>query len=529
MTLFDLKNNPLFLQGWRERNRFSAVTSAVTLISIIVIILFVSAFLNETYVYNYIPQGNSYKTERILLPWARKFLLDLSILQGIVLFLFGCVNAYKMAARERTSGTVDFHRSSPTPRRNQIAGLVLGSTSLEWWVFIGIFFIELILTLLMDIPLWAVLQFNLQLAVCGLFYQTIFSLIGISRHPLKNKAGPFVILIGVYILGQLLIYNKMSFFNQLTWLPAYSLFDLVIKGVENPDYGGYYQRHSRELLYMLFGTKLNPLLFQLMVQIPFTALCLVGIGRRFSNLDQPVFSKPQTLLATFYTFILFTGSFVSILLMGQDGYYSTAHHVGFLLYFILTFGIGGAILATPNYLSFIRGLRRAKKLNLSKINSADNSSSNGMWLVVFCFIATVTLSFFYIYFKIQTLSAVMATATVLSYVIFFASFLEFYQLSRYHNKKGIAWTIIIIFWVLIPVFGLVTKKIIQDSVVYKFLLAPSPFFGGLEPVIRIMNPSRHSYTNPEMSLGISLSVAGGMAVIAAVLAYLQRQKLKNQA
>lgn len=527
MTLFDLKNNPLFLQGWRERNRFSAVTSAVTLVSIIVIILFVSAFLNDNYVYHYTPKGKSYHSEKILLPWFRKFLLDLTVLQGIVLFLFGCVNAYKMASRERSSGTIDFHRSSPTPRRNQIAGLVLGSTSLEWWIFLGVFFVELILTLLTDIPLWAVIQFNIQLTVCALFYHTIFSLIGISRHPLKNKAGPFVILIGVYVIGQLLIYNKMSFFHQLTWMPAFNLLDFTIKGFENPYYGGDYQRNSRELMYLLFGAKLNPLLFQLIVQLPFTALCLAGIGRRFSNLDQPVFSKAQTLLATFYTFILFTGSFVSILLMGQERYYSLSHHVGFLLYFILTFGIGGAILATPNYLSYLRGLRRARKLNITKINSADNSSSNGMWLIAFCFTAAVTLSFYFVFFKTQIIPAVMAAATVLSYIVFFASFLEYYQLSPFHNKKSIAWTIIIIFWILIPIFGLVTKSLIRDSMLYKFLLAPSPFFGGMEPVIRIISPPRYSYSTDEMSIAISLGVAGSMAVAAVILAHLQRQKLNK--
>lgn len=529
MTIFDLKNNPLFLQSWRERNRFSAVTSAVTLVSIIIIILFVNALLNDTYIYNYdySPDGSNYTTQKMLLPWPKKILLDLCVFQGWVLLLFGCVNAYKMASRERTSGTIDFHRSSPTPRNNQIVGLVLGSTSMEWWVFTGIFLVELIVTLMMDLPLLTVLQFNIQIALTALLYQSIFSLTGICRHPLRNKAGTFGILAGVYMVSHILVYNKISFLHQLTWMPAYAQLDIAIKGIEYSNYMGYYQRHTKDLLYMLFGVKLNPLLFQMMVQLPYIALCLEGIGRRFSNLEQPIFSKSQTLMATFYTFVLFTGSFMSIMLFGIDHYYSLKQYVHFLLYFILAFGMGGALLATPNYLSYIRGLRRAKKLKITRINTADNSSSNGMWLVVFCFIAALTLSFYFVLFKVQIIPALMATLTVLSYVVFFATFLEFYQLSQYHNKKSIAWTIIIIFWILIPVLGLVMKSVIRDSIVYMFLLAPSPFFGGMEPVSQVINPPQYTYTNQEMSLAISLGVAGSMAVLTTILAYLQRQKLKN--
>lgn len=525
MNILDLKNNPLFLQGWRERNRFSAVTSAITLVSIIIILIFVNAYLNDTYVYHYTPNGNSYRTESTLLAWPRKVLLDLCVLQGWVLLLFGCVNAYKMASRERTSGTIDFHRSSPTPRPNQIVGLVLGSTSLEWWVFLGISAVTLILSLLMDLPFLAVLQFTIQLAVSAVLFQAIFSLIGICRHPLRNKAGTFGILAGVYILSHILIYNKMSFLHQLTWMPAYGQLNIAIKG-PTYEYWGYYQRHYKDLLSMLFGVKLNPLVFQMMVQIPFIVLVLEGIGRRFSSLEQPVFSKSQTLMATFYALILFCGSFVSILLLGVDQYYSVNQYVYFLLYFILVFGIFGAILATPNYLSFVRGLRRAKKLNLKKSNPADNASSNVMWQIVFSFITAVTLAFFYALFHVELPKAVMATLTVLSYIVFFASFLEYYQLSRFHNKKSIAWTILIVFWVLIPIFGLVMKSVIRNSPVYKFLLAPSPFFGGMEPVARLIHPPRY-YSGDENSLVISLAVAGGMAVIVTLLAYLQRQRLKN--
>ena len=88
MNLFDLKNNPLFLQSFRERNRFSAVVSAITLVSILAIILFISAFLNDNYVYQYQNDGTSYTNNKVLLPWYKKVILDLSVMQGIIILLF---------------------------------------------------------------------------------------------------------------------------------------------------------------------------------------------------------------------------------------------------------------------------------------------------------------------------------------------------------------------------------------------------------------------------------------------------------
>ena len=61
--------------------------------------------------------------------------------------------ASHMASRERTSETLDFHRSSPQPVEAKVIGLIVGSTWFEWGIFFILFFLELPFVLLPKVPL----------------------------------------------------------------------------------------------------------------------------------------------------------------------------------------------------------------------------------------------------------------------------------------------------------------------------------------------------------------------------------------
>ncbi|MBZ0309828.1 MAG: hypothetical protein K8I82_27435, partial [Anaerolineae bacterium] len=302
MNLFDLRNNPNFLQCWRERNRPATVGSAITLLMIIEVMIFTNAYYDGRL-------GGSSTADST--PWFIESILSLAILQGVVLLFFGSLHAYKLSSRERSNGTIDFHRSSPTPRAHQIMGLLIGSTSLEWWISLLILAVQLILAVINGLSLLPLFQFYGQLALCAALYHALFSVMGISRDPLRNKAGAIGLLVGIYVLGHIMVANKLSFIYQLTWMPAYHLLDVAFKGADaSIGWTRYTDSNLANLHYTLFGVSIFPALFQVLVQVPFLALFLSGIGRRFTNVEQPIFSKSHLLTTAFYTFVLFTGSYM---------------------------------------------------------------------------------------------------------------------------------------------------------------------------------------------------------------------------
>ncbi len=131
MKLWDINNNPLFLANWRERLRpAQLISGTIVALSIIFLILVNDSTSQQTYNYYVAAQAGHHESRQGIYHWPDKFFFYLAVLQGVILFLFGTVSAYRMAARERTSGTIEFHRSSPTSRIIQIIGIMLGAPSL---------------------------------------------------------------------------------------------------------------------------------------------------------------------------------------------------------------------------------------------------------------------------------------------------------------------------------------------------------------------------------------------------------------
>lgn len=520
MNLFDLKNNPNFLQCWRERNRPATVGSAVTLLMIVEAMIFTQAYFDDKLG---LRSGSDNS------PWFIDSIWALAILQGIILLFFGSMHAYKLSSRERSNQTIDFHRTSPTPRSHQILGLVLGSASLEWWLSSLILMVQLILAGLNGISLWAIVQFNLQLALCAALYHALFALIGISRDPVKNKAGAIGLLVAVYILGHVMVANRLSFIYQLTWLPGYQQIEIALRpDKERTGWPPYSHNNQDELNYALFGTRLPPLPLQMLVQLPFLALFLAGIGRRFTSVEQPVLSKSQILSAAFYTYVLFTGSYVSLHFFSDDKHFRPDGYIIALLIMIMSFAVFGALLATPSQLNYLRGLRRAKKLKIPGLNWSHNFSSNAIWAVLLCLLSTLVLAVYFHLFSTPPAQAVMAAVILLSHMIFFISFVEYFNFSRLHNKKAILFTAIVILWFLLPFFGIIfSAGSGKSSPALMAFYAPSPLFGLGETFYYLMEVKTYSkFQDPDKAVSITLIIIVSMAVIAGTMAAVERRRLR---
>ncbi len=548
MKMISLQDNALFLQNWRERMRLPSLASAVILLIIIIVLIYMNAYLNPTYVYSYdYNQMNCQPETRYnhgsncvptqhqeILPWIKKFFLDLCSLQGIIILLIATGSAYRMAARERVSGTLDFHRSSPTPPGNQTLGLLLGATSLEWCIFAGIAFIELFLVLTTSINFSTFLNFNFALILCALLYHSLAALLGIIHQPHKSKLTSIPMIFGIYIIIMLLSYPALSTLYHLSWQPAYEQLYSDVQGklFTHRSYYSYDNQERVKLLYNFLGFNLPSLFLQIMVQVPFLGVVFVAILRKISKPEHPIVSKPILLLTIFYILFLFCGSVFPIITAGEGkGWYSWGEEMVFycLIALIMCLGIIGAWIITPSRLQYIKGLRRCKKLGLKKIDSGDDQASSTVWLFGFSIVTIIIFSFFVYLYKISFTAYLISIVFMLSSPIFFACFLEYFHLSRHHNKIIIFWTILIILWILIPTLGTILNSVTHSDILQQYFSAFTPW-GGISPIVDLITktPTVHLYEKIRIILSINILLAVIAGIFAKkVRAELQKETLEN--
>ena len=517
MKILDWQNNALFLQNWRERMRLPSVVAACILTLIIVILIFTNAHMNkESTHYNYRSRPHS---PAVTFPWYKKFFLDLTVFQGIIILFFGTFSAGRMAARERTSGTLDFHRSSPTPRATQVFGILFGSTILEWFLFWGVFALELGLAFIYGLPLIALLKFNFALIVCAILFHSFAILFNITLNSTKSRVIGFPTLIFFYFLVHLVFVGNFSFVYHLTWLPTYDAINTAIKGLPPVTDNSYYYTNFYKNLNNFFGQEWPALVLQLFVQIPLIGLFMTAISRRIASNEKPTLSKAQLLLGYLLILFLMTGSIYSLILERYHSrYFYPTDFLELFFYTVIILSMVASFMATPTQLMYLKALRRGRKLGLKKMNSGDDGASNHLWLGVLCLITIVFYSLQTIICEAPFKVHLLAIIILLSYVVFFASLLEYFLLSQFHKNKILLGALMIILWFLIPSFAFITQSFNYNSPIPRNLLSFSPFFGGIPDIMK-------SYRD-QMDLMPDLVISGGLAVVAVLLALRERIRLR---
>jgi hypothetical protein len=529
MKFLPFKDNAIFLRHWREQMRPAVFGSALLLVFVIILIIFVNDFFKENYIYQYFPKDGPYDAQydsrKVIVPWPNQLVWDLAAFQGWIVLLFGSIAAYRGAHSERVYGTLDFHRNSPTSRADQMLGFLFGSTCLTWILFSICFLLQLAVVLAYHLSLLVLFKFTLALLSSGILFHAVCLLVGINVNPKSNVAVRIAIAIVLYWSITLVAVLGLSGFYHLSPVPSYTDLSQALRGVE----GGYgYNYREREMLsHVFFGYRVHTLFFQLFTQFPLICLFLAGIRRNLTFNERPVFSKSHTLLLTIFVLFLMTGSFVSHVVIPktiQNGYYSRYDQsydylFGMVYSFLMGLGIAGALIVTPTYLMFRKGLYRMKKFNLNRLPFDDHQTSNLRWLIVFCFIGGV----FYIFNTMILFGTkdvlLLKLGLLLSYIVFFASFLEYFRLSRYHKNFIVFGAIMIVLWVLLPILASVLESThMMGKPVY--LACLSPFYGGIAILTR--NKTHLS----DIHIAFIMNVM--MALIAIVLAHSQRVRLRQE-
>lgn len=515
MSIRPFSDNALFIRNWKERMRPHMAGSAACVALIVIFFIFIGNYINRDALdyYDYAQKKS------IPVPWLNYAFFYLAVMQGVILFLFGCISVTRMAGQEKISGTLDFHRCSPLERINQIIGLVLGAASLEWCLFLGTMAISAVVMVMAQIDGVKCLIFYLSMIISALFIHSLSALCALYTNPRRYRAGSVVILI--YLMSSMAF--MLSCVYHATPFPAYTdLYNLLIQ--QNIASSAWEHQHSL-MMRSFFGYPMHYFLLQALIQVPLLILFLIGIKRRFEYGERPVWSKIESVVFVSLALFYLSGS------ISQIGYYPYAipfnAQLIFFWFAVFFLMLMAAPPATPTQLAFLKGLRRARKTGCQRLSPNDDRSSNSLWITAFCcsiaamfvMIVSFNLHIASLYELVKILFA------GLCHVIFFCGILEYFNLSKYHQKKALLIVGIIILWFLIPIFGYITNVRASNVKYLQYFLAPSPLFG--MPMLTSIiddHPGRYA---ADLEPYVFIIVSAVMAVLALLLARAERLRLTS--
>ena len=505
MSQFDLFDNPLFLQSWRERFRPLEIIARIVLV-----LLAVGLILSYTLFVDLNPAGRFENSSS----WQATFIFALAVLQGYVLLFFGTMSAYSAASREISGGTLDFHRVSPTTSSHLALGMWLGSTSVEWVLGGGIFLLELgaVITQIpagnLLAPLRGVIEFNLALACCAALYQLFGVLAGLLNHPRRRAASAFIFVVLLYFLSHFLLIVQGSFTYHLTWVPAYGHLSSALEGIGStasflPFSGGEFGK--------LYGIDIPAPLMQFVIQVPFIVFISLMVKRRVGRPDHPLMNKVESLLLIAIIMVYYIGSVFSVLLTNPGSSWPLQEEVflGGMIYVLTLLGYIGVAVVTPNYLLFMKGWKKTRKLGRQSLGGWTDHSSNILWLLGFSAVLGLTLLACGLMFEFNVVRGTVCGGFILSFLWFFGQLLEYFNLSRQRRSRIIMFVVLLILWVFIPLLGYIMSIPYwpQHSPFLKYCLAPSPLFGLFKAVSVLSGQLESSYVFGMLSVNFLLSAS----------------------
>lgn len=442
-----LRENAWFLINVRERLRPSDLLGTFMLTAIVLLMILVGSLAADK-----TPDNSE---------WARSMATWLYLAQWVVVVPLGTFVLGRVLERERVSGTLDFHRISPTPKSEQMLGLLLGGPCREWLVFLATLPISLTLLLLAKAPLSLIVSSYISLFSTALLSHLGFLAIGLSfvanatrTDPRRNYQGiAFGFVMIFWWFPFVMAKNFPLTIHLLGFAPLAEIFGWFSKGEFLTKNG------------VLFGFNIASLPFQLLLQFPFILFAAMAVWRKLSHPEWPVFTKAQALGFATLILALFFGSIDPD--AGKD------HWSGFWL-LLVALGALGLWIVTPTYARFTKGLyRESKTKRLAPWNDdAGNLAWQGAAYVVFgaaCAAMRTKIG--------ETLPLAVLTLLLLNafaVLSWFGGALEYFRLSSYRSGKNLFALAIVTLWIFIPSLGgLVALGTTSNLTGYFSLLSPA--------------------------------------------------------
>lgn len=518
MKLLSLQNNALFLKNWRERMRPPTILASATVMMLIIVLIIVGNYLgHETRE----SMGHLYDKHSPPVSWLRLAFFQIAMLQGFILLLLGSHAANKMARQERISGTLDFHRCSPTSRIDQIIGIVFGAPILEWCLFLGSLLLSFLLALFSGMNSVVFCAFYVAFILCAVFYHSLAIIVGICSNQKKQQAGIIPLLLLSWLIMPFFFALQLSTLYYMTFIPMYSF--LTKHTVDL-----YASLYPHQITWewnvnSLFACPLRFPLLQFLVQLPLIVFIWAMLKRKISYIEKSILSKSQLVVFIMLLLFYFIGSASTLIV--SENQYAFPHEalMGLFLYIIVGVLFIGSIIATPTQLMYQKGLNRAKKLGLRRLSLSDDQNSNWLWLIVACFAVTGMYYIFLRFTETAFLKRILFLVVLLSQCASFAGALEWFRLSKHHEKMVVFWVSLSILWIFIPLFGLITKTMSSSPYYLQYFFSPSPLFSIPLFCQSLFEPSKDILIHISVFLLVNLS----LAATATYAAFRERLHLRN--
>ncbi len=462
MNILDFKNNALFLSCWYERSRPVQLICIGTLIMSILFLSFLTVAVHES------------RPEAM---W-ESFFHVIVVVQVLVLLLEGTMFASHMASRERSSGTLDFHRNAPQPVVDKVIGLVFGSAWFEWVIFTGLFIVELPFALLEAVTLKQILLFNASVMLSGILFHTAAAMGSLLSKQKKGINSIVYILLFFWFGLPFLVYAVSSssspFFAHLLGAAAFQY--IFVDKIW----------HLTGRFYVF---DLPLLMMQVIVQLPMLWLMFNGLIRTFSLPNSLAWSKADVIRFCGFLLFMVTGFFVANYTQ-LDVTLANAVHVkiypntikGFLQHEIPVFsflfvmaGLVASFFCVPTY------FKRMKYEILSRKGSGqvkglfDDGATSLIAIIIYVAMGVVFAAPYLSVLDCPAFNGVAYMLILSSYVIAFAGFLEYFRLGRFRNNKIFFMTAMAVVWMFIPwVAALMLSFNLDDNI---SVASISPVFG----------------------------------------------------
>lgn len=404
LRLASLWNNPVFHRFRRSQLRLK--TSMFWLLATVIIATFVVSL-------TYIVQTNiGYSDEAA----ARNQWIPLLVIQGLILLIKGTGRTSSGLIQDKIDQTLDYQRLTPVPPLRNVIGYLFGLPLLEYAMFALTLPHLAFIVIKGHIPLGTVLSVYLAFFVCAIFYHTTAIAVGMVMKR--------------WILGYLLSIFSVAFLNLilaplgsqlgLKFMQYLSVFPVIGQKVSPlmsaPPGVALAIDNARQLSsdanagpgftfadpVPFFDWTLSPFVFTLLLQAGLIVTFSTMAVRRWKKASKHSLSKPYALGVLTGFVVLVAGNLWPVI---------TRQYMPFSVFGMRSFDqLGDAIavslplvysLATwflciflffntvPSHHAYVRGVRRARKLNRPAAVPWDDDSANLPFMSLFVVVSLI--------------------------------------------------------------------------------------------------------------------------------------------
>jgi hypothetical protein len=408
--LFNLWDNPVF-----HRYRRSHLRSKNAIFWYLATLIITTFVISVTYL-GQTNFGNA-GTEGA----ARRLWIPLLVIQGATLLLKGTGRTASGLVQDKLDQTLDYQRLTPVSPLRNVIGYLFGLPVLEYTMFALTLPHLAFIVIKGNIPLGTVFSVYLIFFTCAIFYHMTAVAVGmvmkrwIWGYLLSIFSVAFLNLILPGLASQL----GLRFLQYLSIFPVIGEKVIPLMGIPIPPPlpqtgATQFANNNQNDLFSFgdpvpfFDWTLSPFWFTLMLQTSLIVTFATMAVRRWKNENRHSLSKPYALgilavfivLATGNIWPVITGQYLPFSLLGTRNIDDLSDILAIALPMVYVMAVWLLCLflyanVVPTHADYIRGMRRAKKLDRPAPRPWDDDSANFAFMSLFVVLAMIGYWVFY--------------------------------------------------------------------------------------------------------------------------------------